>query len=66
MQVNFEESEQILVNFWDHEYDTVLIGGIEQLYQMGKGLVRKYRLDRAIECSLAESKKMKKQIEEVN
>lgn len=50
------ECEEILVDFWEEEYDTVLIGGKDHLYEMGKGLVKKYRLDRAVSCNLSESK----------
>ena len=34
----------------------MLIGSKECLYEMGKGLVKKYRLDRAVPCDLSESK----------
>lgn len=59
-QVNFLEHEEIEVDFWTHDYDTVLIGSQDALYEMGKRIVRKYHLDRAQECNLSDSKNMTK------
>ena len=38
----------------------MIMGGKDAVYEMCKGVVKKYRLDRAIPCDLVESKSMKK------
>jgi hypothetical protein len=53
-QVRFLEWEEVAVDFWDHEYETVLLGGDECLLEVGKGLAKRYKLVHAQECSLSE------------
>jgi hypothetical protein len=62
-QVHFLEKEEILVDFWKQEYDTVIFADSNSLYEMGKGLVRRYRLDRAQPIVYSESKTIKKQLQ---
>jgi hypothetical protein len=57
-QVNFLEHEDTPLDFWNRDYDSVLVGGRETLFEVCKGVVRKYRLDRAQPCSLSDSKSM--------
>lgn len=43
-QVRFLEYEEIPIDFWDHEYDTVLLGGDNYILDVGKGIAKCYKL----------------------
>jgi hypothetical protein len=53
-QVRFLEWEEVAVDFWDHEYETVLLGGEDSVLEVGKGIAKRYRLIHAQECSISD------------
>jgi hypothetical protein len=49
-QVEFLEHEDIAIDFWDHEYETVLLGDEDSLYEVGKGIAKRFRIIHAQPC----------------
>lgn len=55
-QVEFLENEEIMIEFWDHEYETILLADADSLYEVGKGMVKRFRLINAQPCNISDTR----------
>lgn len=55
-QVHFLEYEEVAIDFWDHEYETILLGGDECILEVGKGIAKCYKIIHAQQCSISDTR----------